>query len=159
MGNQEDNAFLKTFSAIIAGLVLFTFAIIFLANFIAPDPQEDRNPSRTVLAAERVAPVGRVRTDASAMPLAAVAPAAVAVDPASIDGGAIYANACQACHLTGAAGAPQPGSDAWAERAAQGLEVLAGHAINGFNAMPPKGGRLDLSDDEVIAAVEHMLSK
>jgi len=151
---------MKTFSAIIIGLILFTFTIIFIANFTAREPVEDRNPSRTSLAAERIAPVGAVRTDASELPVAAPAGmATVSAQPASIDGATIFAGACQACHMTGAAGAPIPGSDDWATRAAQGLEVLSGHAINGFNAMPAKGGRMDLSDEEVIAAVEYMLAQ
>lgn len=171
MGNQEDKAFMKTFSAIIMGLVLFTFAIIFIANFTAEDSEEDKNPSRTAMAMERIAPVAGVRTNADdpvtsgslAAPAAAVsAPMAVAgvaaAVSASIDGAAIYASACQACHMTGAAGAPKPGSPEWAARAEQGLETLSDHAINGYNAMPAKGGRMDLSDQEVIAAVEFMLA-
>jgi len=59
--------------------------------------------------------------------------------------------------LTGAAGAPIPGSDAWGERAAKGLDTLSASAINGIGVMPAKGGRADLSDDEIRAAVEHML--
>ena len=51
----------------------------------------------------------------------------------------------------------------WAPRLEQGLETLIGHAINGYQGdagyMPPKGGRLDLSDDEVSAAVEYMVGE
>lgn len=159
MGNHEDTAFMKTFSAIIVGLILFTITIIFIANIVTDDRVEDRNPSRTSLAAERIAPMGAVRTDPAELPAAPAATAPVTAQPASIDGAAVYANACQACHMTGAAGAPKPGSEQWSARAAQGLEVLSDHAINGFNAMPAKGGRMDLSDAEVIAAVEHMLAQ
>jgi cytochrome c5 len=64
-----------------------------------------------------------------------------------------------ACHGAGVAGAPIPGSDPWQERASKGLDQLAYNAINGINAMPAKGGRMDLSDAEVTAAVEFMLAQ
>lgn len=71
---------------------------------------------------------------------------------------------CTACHSTGVAGAPKVGDKAaWEPRIAQGTEVLYKHAIGGFTGksgtMPPKGGRTDLSDDEVKAAVDYMVSK
>jgi cytochrome c5 len=97
----------------------------------------------------------RTEVPAEPVPVAVAAP----VDPADIDGAAIYAQVCQACHVTGAAGAPIPGTDAWAERAAKGEEVLLASAINGLNAMPAKGGRMDMSDAEIKAAVEHMLAQ
>ena len=31
------------------------------------------------------------------------------------------------------------------------------HAVEGFKAMPPKGGRLDFSDEDVKAAVDYMV--
>ncbi|MFY0989166.1 c-type cytochrome [Halomonas sp. C05BenzN] len=81
--------------------------------------------------------------------------AAVQAEP---DGEAIYNQACMACHMTGAAGAPIKGDEAaWAPRLEQGMETLYDHSINGFQAMPPKGGHLQLSDEEVKAAVDFML--
>ena len=51
----------------------------------------------------------------------------------------------------------------WAPRTAQGTETLHEHAISGFQGsagfMPPKGGRLDLSDQEIQDAVDYMLSQ
>jgi cytochrome c5 len=45
-----------------------------------------------------------------------------------------------------------------AERvAAKGLEGVVQSAINGLNAMPPKGGNPSLSDEQIQAAVEFML--
>ncbi|MDR5866476.1 c-type cytochrome [Halomonas koreensis] len=77
---------------------------------------------------------------------------------AGIDGAAIYNSVCMACHDTGAAGAPKKGdAAAWAARLEQGTETLYDHAINGFNAMPAKGGNPGLSDAEVKAAVDHLL--
>jgi cytochrome c5 len=162
MGDTDD-IFLKRFSLVIAVLVAITIIILIIAGNTTPDTDPTANPSRTALANDRTQPVGAVRTEVTQADLeqaVAAAPAASEpVDPASIDGAAVYASACQACHLAGAAGAPIPGSDLWAERATKGLEQLAYSAINGLNAMPAKGGRMDLSDAEVTAAVEHMLAQ
>lgn len=77
---------------------------------------------------------------------------------AQADGEATYNQACMACHMTGAAGAPKRGdADAWAPRLEKGIDTLYEHSINGFQAMPPKGGQVSLSDDEVKAAVDYML--
>lgn len=77
---------------------------------------------------------------------------------ASIDGEPIYNQACMACHMTGAAGAPILGdADQWGPRLEKGIDTLYDHAIDGFGAMPPKGGFANLSDDEVKASVDFML--
>ena len=77
---------------------------------------------------------------------------------ASIDGEPIYNQACMACHMTGAAGAPIIGNaDQWGPRLEQGMDTLYQHSIDGFGAMPPKGGFTNLSDDEVKAAVDFMV--
>ncbi|MCG6887308.1 MAG: c-type cytochrome [Proteobacteria bacterium] len=69
-----------------------------------------------------------------------------------------YKMACFACHGTGAAGAPKFGDKAaWAPRIKQGMATLDEHAIKGFKAMPAKGGRSDLSDADVKAAVAYMV--
>ena len=75
----------------------------------------------------------------------------------SLDGKTIYDGVCAACHTTGAAGAPIPGSDLMNERAAKGVDELTASVINGLNVMPPKGGRADLSDEQARVAVEFML--
>jgi cytochrome c5 len=74
-----------------------------------------------------------------------------------------YKMACFACHGTGAAGAPKLGDKAaWQDRIAQGNATLHEHALKGFKGktgfMPAKGGRTDISDDDVKAAVDYMVS-
>jgi cytochrome c5 len=165
MGDHDDKVFMKRFSGIIAGLVIVTILIIIIAAFNKSDPDPEDNPSRVAMAEQRVAPVGAVRTE---LPVAVetveevveIAPAG-ADQPATggIDGAAIYAQVCQACHVSGAAGAPIPGSEAWADRAEKGLDILTASAINGIGMMPPKGGRMDISDAEIRAAVENMLAQ
>ena len=81
-----------------------------------------------------------------------------------MSGEQVYNTVCFACHATGAAGAPKLEDKAdWAPRIAQGEDTLVKHAIEGFQGqkgvMPPKGGRVDISDEAVKAAVEFMVSK
>jgi len=137
---------------------------------------------------ERLAPVGRVAVTgesapesaapADAAPAGGAAPAteppggtaapagdaAAAAAPAAMSGEQVYNTVCFACHATGAAGAPKLGDKAdWGPRIAQGEDTLVKHAIDGFQGqkgvMPPKGGRVDISDDAIKAAVEFMMSK
>ena len=75
-------------------------------------------------------------------------------------GKAVYGSACFVCHTTGAAGAPKLGDRAlWAPRIAQGMETLNMNALRGKGAMPPKGGRMDIPDADVVAAVAYMVSE
>ncbi|WP_100639164.1 c-type cytochrome [Marinobacter salexigens] len=75
-------------------------------------------------------------------------------------GSEVYDAVCMACHTTGAAGAPVIGDTAaWAPRIDQGMETLFNHSLNGFNAMPAKGGCASCPDEEITAAVEHMVAE
>ncbi|HLT13350.1 MAG TPA: c-type cytochrome [Marinobacter sp.] len=106
---------------------------------------------------ERIKPVGEVCLQGEECGEAAAAPAESASSGAR-SGSEVYDSACMACHTTGAAGAPMIGNaGAWAPRIEQGMDTLISHAINGFNAMPPKGGCGSCSDEEITAAVEHMV--
>ena len=74
------------------------------------------------------------------------------------DGEDVYASVCRKCHRTGIDDAPKTGDKAaWAPRIAQGNATLYKTAIAGKGAMPPKGGAVDLSDDEIKGAVDHLL--
>lgn len=81
------------------------------------------------------------------------------------EGETIFKNSCNACHGAGIAGSPKLGDKAvWVSRITQGKAVLIEHAIKGFRGkegyyMPPKGGAMDLSDDQVALAVEFMISR
>lgn len=84
---------------------------------------------------------------------------------APLTGPQVYNAVCIACHSPpGVGGAPALGnSDAWAERIAKGMDTLIDHALHGFTGstgvMPKKGQRLDLSDEEIIGAVEYMVAQ
>ena len=107
--------------------------------------------------AERVAPAATPCVEGqecgSAAPVVAAPVAAEA--PSAKD---TYQAKCFACHGTGAAGAPKLSDKAaWAPRIAQGIDALYDHAINGFNAMPPKGTCMDCSDDVIKAVVDYLV--
>lgn len=75
------------------------------------------------------------------------------------DGKSTYDKTCSVCHATGVANAPKFGDKAaWKDRIAKGMDTLHKHALTGFNAMPPKGGNMALSDADVKAAVDYMVS-
>ncbi len=87
------------------------------------------------------------------------------VDPVSVathKGKGHYQSSCSLCHDNGVGGAPVTGNVAhWATRVGKGTETLYSHAINGFKGdagiMPGRGGFIQLSDDDVKAAVDYML--
>lgn len=86
--------------------------------------------------------------------------AAHAEDAPAVDGEKTYKEACFVCHDAGVANAPKLGDKvAWAPRIATGMDALYNTSLKGKGAMPPKGGRADLSDEAVKAGVDYMVSK
>ncbi|HEY9397869.1 MAG TPA: c-type cytochrome [Burkholderiales bacterium] len=95
---------------------------------------------------------------------AAEAPAAAAATGGDLAlGEGVYKKTCFLCHGTGAGGAPMLTKADWDSRVAQGKDTLYKHAIEGFTGekgmMPAKGGNVALSDDEVKASVDYMVSQ
>lgn len=88
--------------------------------------------------------------------------AAAALSDKAVAGKPTYEGACKVCHGSGLTGSPKIGdSDAWQPRIKQGMATMVSHAIKGFSGetgvMPPKGGRVDLSDKQVEEAVAYMV--
>ncbi len=82
------------------------------------------------------------------------------VGASAAEGKGTYDTACGVCHNAGVANAPKLGDKAtWKDRIAKGKETLYTSALKGLNAMPAKGGNMSLSDADVKAAVDYMLSK
>ncbi|MCL4146797.1 UNVERIFIED_CONTAM: hypothetical protein GTU68_030202 [Idotea baltica] len=84
--------------------------------------------------------------------------------PVNEQGKAVYNQSCAVCHDHGVAGAPKTGdNEIWADRLEIGMEAIVQRAINGFTGedgvMPPKGGNMSLSDEEVSAAVHYMIEQ
>lgn len=161
MDHKEDRAFIRQFSGVVAAFIVLTIVLIFVARGMQPET-EGVNANKAVLVEQRIAPVGAVRSGEAGAAALAEAQAAAAEIPSAedavVDGAAVYGSLCMACHETGVSDAPIRGSELMAAREAErGLEGLVSNAINGLNVMPPRGGNPALTDEQVRAAVEHML--
>ena len=159
------------YSLVIGILAAFALAILVLAMKMSDLTQgvytRDAEEYQAAVA-ERIRPLGRVYLPGEEQE--APAPVAETVpDPepvaTTMTGPQVYNAACNVCHGSGVGGAPIVGDTAeWAPRIAQGSDLLYDHAINGFQGdavtpMLPKGGRVDLSDQEVRDAVDYMVSE
>jgi cytochrome c5 len=73
------------------------------------------------------------------------------------DGQAVYTQNCSACHNNMK---PKIGDkDAWAPLIKQGTDALVASVVKGKGAMPARGGKPNLSDDDIKAATEYLESK
>jgi len=76
-----------------------------------------------------------------------------------VSGEAAYERFCIGCHETGLLDAPVVGNAAdWEQVSKLWQAVVMEHANEGYFDMPGKGGRPELPDAVVGAAVEHMLT-
>ena len=170
MSFKRDQKFFDLYSLVLGVLGLLMLAIFVLAAKMSDLTQgvyTADSEEYQMEVAKRLQPFGQVYLPGEEQQLAApqVAEAAPA-EPVetSLTGPQVYNEACIACHGAGIAGAPMLTDSAnWAPRIAQGLDTLRVHAIEGYTGsagyMPPKGARLDLSDQEVYDAIDYMLSE
>src|SRR5215467_6194222 len=97
-------------------------------------------------------------------PIILAAAAALLAPPFALadSGEEVYKNRCSLCHAGGAGGAPRfQNREEWEPRAAQGKLTLYRSALKGKpnTAMQARGGFRDLSEDEVMAAVDYMVAQ
>lgn len=147
------------FMGLLGALVAMTLALFVIAqNIVEPDLKLD-DPEVAEAIQERIAPIGRLNTEEAPVATASVALIADAqAAPEFETGEAVYNAVCQVCHTTGVLNSPRLGDPAgWETRLPKGEEVLLRNALDGINLMPPKGGRPDLSDDQIKMAVDYML--
>ncbi len=170
--SKQDTHFFNVFSVVLGLLAAFAVLVFALARFVGKGELEDpallQDPLLAQSIAERITPPARIAVAGQDNSALAIAPVSVATSTAAAvtfeTGQQVYDVACVACHGAGLLGAPKPGDTAdWATRIAQGRPTLYEHAINGYTGrkgtMPPKGGRTDISDDLVRAAVDHMIGE
>ena len=165
-----DSHIFNILSLVIGTLVAIAILLIVLAKFVGGETQLEhvKTDSLQLAAVEdrtrpfaRVAVAGQDNAALAIVGQSAVAAAATA-SPVPQNGEEVFNAACTACHTQGIAGAPRMGDKAaWAARIAKGKDTLYKHSIEGFQGqtgvMPPKGGRVDLSDDLIRLGVDYMI--
>jgi len=148
---------------IFVGLIL---GVLFMKAFMSGGDGAAASAESAAMVDERIQPIGRVAlvgdADVGVRPVIATDEQSVG---APLSGPQVYNDICYLCHAApGVGGAPVHGDAAtWAPRIAQGREILEDHVLNGYQGevgfMPPKGGRMDLSDAEILAALDFMLGE
>ena len=154
MSANHDKTFVITFSAILGFLIGLGGIIFVIANILDNRAAGDElAPERLAHMEQRLQPVGQVNTD----PNANVTMPVVDEGAANMPPEQIVAEVCAGCHASGVLGAPKIGdAGAWAKARSAGLDAMVKNAINGKNAMPPRGGNPGLTDSQIKAAVEFM---
>lgn len=144
MSTHHDRVFFVSFLSVLGFLFLFTFAIIIAANAIEGEQE---------LTKQQIAKIeDRIRRPGTGPAAAAPVEGAPKVP---LTGEQVVAQVCTACHTGALPNAPKIGDKAaWSARG--NLKALTATAITGKGAMPPRGGKMDLTDAEVEAAVKHM---
>lgn len=167
---NRDQKFFDMYTLVIGVLVLIMVALFVLASKMSDVTQDiytSTSDEYLASVADRLRPVGGVYLPGdeanASKPQVSEAPRPEPVDT-TMTGPQVFNEACIACHGSGIGGAPTLADAAnWAPRIAQGVETLRSHAIDGYTGsagyMPPKGARLDLSDQEIHNAIDYMLGE
>ncbi|MDO9519179.1 MAG: c-type cytochrome [Pseudohongiella sp.] len=112
--------------------------------------------------AQRLQPVGSVclagEACAAGGPAATSTPAVAQASTAAFSAQGTYDQYCAMCHNTGMAGAPRREDAAhWTARIEEiGLGAIVTNAINGINAMPPRGMCATCTDEQISEVVEYL---
>ena len=177
--NEEHSSAIRTpgqlITVIVAAFVFPIATLLLVGHYVTSErPINSNSPAYSDEAvAKRLEPVGKLivadeltQGEAQAPEVSAqtAMTAGVSAAPAVAAGEdkikSIYTASCAACHASGAAGAPKLGDKAaWAPRIKAGTEGLYDSALKGKNAMPPKGGNASLSEADVKAVVDYMVSQ
>ena len=161
---MQDKQFINYMMTILVILIGITALILIISKVLSDTHQE---PDQAMMEAidARIKPIGEVHLGtAPAAPTAQQTASAQDTTQgtaqnasAEMNPADVYQTACAACHAAGIANAPIYGNKAaWAPRIGN-VQALYTNSLQGKGAMPAKGGRPDLSDETIKAAVDYML--
>lgn len=173
MSEEQDQIFFRNFAMVVVGIAGM-MVLFYVAASLSGATGDYGDKDREKRVAKITKPVGTVVADgeeiveATAETVATETIEVAATDTAEASGDigeTTYKGICASCHGMPAMAAmfPQTGdADAWSPRIAKGIETLYKHAIEGYvgemGMMPAKGGNPALSDNEVKAAVDYIVS-
>jgi cytochrome c5 len=114
--------------------------------------------SRDQQIAERLQPVGSVCLAGEPCASGASSSGSAGAATAAFSAEGTYDQYCAMCHATGMAGAPRrDDASHWAARVEEiGLDAIITNAINGINAMPPRGMCATCTDEQLGEVVEFL---
>jgi len=168
---SRDQKFFDTYSIVIgvaAALAIAFFVVSMKMSDLTQGVYTRDAAEYQAAVASRIEPFGKVYLPGEEQESSApTVETAVEPEPVAtvMTGPQVYNAACNVCHGNGVGGAPIVGDTAaWAPIIAQGTDLLNDHAVNGFSGeaatpMLPKGGRVDLSDQEIYDAVAYMVGE
>ena len=131
---------------LVSGIVIVIAVLYFLIKLAGSGSFGDVDLTTEAATQTRIQPVGQL-TMGDGIPVG------------ERQGEQIFNKICIQCHAadSNVPNAPKLENNGdWAPRIAQGFDTLFQHALNGFNAMPAKGGAADLTDQELKRAITYM---
>lgn len=134
---------------LLGGIVILLTVLFLLVKLATSGYYSDVEESTQTATETRIMPVGNI-TMGDGTPVG------------ERTGEQIFNKICIQCHAADSIVPDSPKvthNAEWAPRIAQGLDTLFNHALNGFNAMPAKGGAADLTDDELKRAIVFMTNQ
>ena len=169
MSQEQDKIFFRNFTLTLAFIAAMMITFYVIADMVTNEGENAKTNVNTISVAELTKPVGQVAVAGEETENTIVQNEIVADASAvgkSISGESVYNGLCVNCHGIAALAAmiPQAGdAAAWGPRIKKGTDVLYANAINGYTGelgmMPAKGGNPALSDEEVKAAVDYIISQ
>jgi cytochrome c5 len=162
--HDQHSSFIKTPQQLIVVILLAflvpIFGIVLLVQLVVSQPSADPNAMRPESIAGRLKPVGRVEFGPVMHAAGPAATRTAGAKSGPADGKAVYDRTCVACHAVSVAGSPKLGDKAaWAPRIKTGIASLVQSVTKGKGAMQPRAGNPALTDAELKAAVEFMVSQ
>ena len=134
---------------LVSGIVIAIAVIYFLIKLAGSGSFADVNQSSEAATQTRIQPAGQFALGDG-------------IPVGKRKGEQIFNKICIQCHAADSSVPNAPkieNNDDWAPRIGQGFDTLFQHALNGFNAMPAKGGAADLTDQELKRAITYMANK
>ena len=134
---------------LVSGIIIAIAVIYFLIKLAGSGSFADVNQSSEAATQTRIQPVGQLALGDG-------------IPVGERKGDQIFNKICIQCHAADSSvpNAPKIENNGdWAPRIGQGFDTLFQHALNGFNAMPAKGGAADLTDQELKRVITYMANK
>ena len=134
---------------LVSGIVIVIAVIYFLIKLAGSGSFGDVAETTEAATQTRIQPVGQLKLGDG-------------IPVGERQGDQIFNKICIQCHAADSIVPKAPkfeNKGDWAPRIAQGFDTLFQHALNGFNAMPAKGGAADLTDQELKRVITYMANK